>query len=641
MAKKILFWSLLPVLSALLLVAVELLLAAAGYGEAYRLNRRVTRHGRDYLQIDRHFPTKYFAGLPRSQKPQFRERLVPVVKQPNTVRIVALGGSTTFGFPYPYNLDFPSILGFLLKRADPAIDWQVVNLATSAINSYAVAEIAERALEIEPDLFLIYMGHNEFYGALGAASTIQAPGGNALTRLYIRMKEFKSFQAVAALVSSLTPSSLEVSKDDTLMSLVVKEQTIAKDSPLFQRTIAQFRDNLERIARLAGRYRVPVVIGTPVSNLKDHPPFIPILPDPAQDKDDVLERFRRAPRPEQWLDRYLEGDPGSALAYYMKGMQALAAGDTATAYAAFFEAREQDGLRFRAPAAVSEVIRAAAGAHAGFTFVDLEAVFRAEAAGGVPGADLFLEHLHPNVKGNYHLAASFAAPILAAHGSSAAGRIPGYENFLKEYAVTPLDRQIARISVMQLTAGWPFRKTRQEISFTPGNLAETLAWNFSLHSIGWSEAVQQCLDAAAAAGDHDLAARYARSLRLADPYQLGGYLLEARELASMDDWDGVSDVLDDVPFDPVESAYYRLAIAALRNRGRVGEVADVCRRGIAALAAADPPPAAADLEELYVERVRSLFITGRFADAEAARAEAPAAVQNSARLRELFAEDDR
>lgn len=547
MAKKLLFWLLLLLIPAIVLVGLEITLGLFGYGLSFRLTRSLVRNDVDYRQVERMFPTKYFSISRIAQKPQFRETIFPAVKREGTFRIIALGGSSTFGFPYPYNLDFPSILQFLLNRSSSSRDFEVINLSTSAINSHSVVEIAEEALELQPDLLLIYMGHNEFYGALGSGSTEQVPGGEQLTRLYLWLKEFRTFQLVAESVSALRPSNLEVSKDETLMSVVVREQTIPLDSPMVGETAAQFGRNLDRIGALARNKGVPVVIGTPVSNLQDQPPFVPILPPDAEPREELLDRFGRTPDADRWLRRYARDDSSSALYHYFRGSRDLAAGKVDDAYDAFLLAKELDGLRFRAPASIGEKIRERCASRPEWTLVDLEPVFRKASASGVPGKDLFLEHLHPNVRGAFFLASSFAdsirAEILGETGTAAAEL--DFTGFLREYPVTRFDQTVARLMVQKLTAGWPFRATPRPFRFDPTDFEETQALNFHNLKVSWGRAMQDCLNERQEAGDLAGAARYAHAIQLADPYQDGGYLLRARILTLMDDRPGARAVLAD------------------------------------------------------------------------------------------------
>ena len=45
---------------------------------------------------------------------------------------------------------------------------EVFNLGITSIASFAVAQVVKDALALEPDLVVVYTGHNEFYGIYGA-----------------------------------------------------------------------------------------------------------------------------------------------------------------------------------------------------------------------------------------------------------------------------------------------------------------------------------------------------------------------------------------------------------------------------------------------------------------------------------------
>src|SRR5262249_15521096 len=81
----------------------------------------------------------------------------------------------------------------------------------------------------------------------------------------------------------------------------------------------------------------------------------------------------------------------------------LALGDGAQAKQYFTRARDLDTLRFRTNTTINETTRSVAAA-AGARLADAEAGFARESPNGLPGEDLFLEHVHMTFKGNYQLA---------------------------------------------------------------------------------------------------------------------------------------------------------------------------------------------------------------------------------------------
>ncbi len=84
------------------------------------------------------------------------------VKGPDTFRIFCLGGSTVQGRPYSIETSFTAWLKLNLEAARPETDFEVVNCGGISYASYRLVPIMREVLEYEPDLFIIYTGHNEF-----------------------------------------------------------------------------------------------------------------------------------------------------------------------------------------------------------------------------------------------------------------------------------------------------------------------------------------------------------------------------------------------------------------------------------------------------------------------------------------------
>ena len=83
-------------------------------------------------------------------------------KPASTFRIVCLGGSTTYGRPFFDKTSFAGWLREFLPAADPAQNWEVINAGATSYASYRVAGVMQELAQYQPDLFIIYTGHNEF-----------------------------------------------------------------------------------------------------------------------------------------------------------------------------------------------------------------------------------------------------------------------------------------------------------------------------------------------------------------------------------------------------------------------------------------------------------------------------------------------
>jgi len=101
----------------------------------------------------------------------FNYQEFPQHKGSNSYRIFCMGGSTTYGRPYFDRASFCGWLRAYLKAADPTRNWEVINAGGISFASYRVARLMNELRHYQPDLFIVYSGHNEFleersYGAL-------------------------------------------------------------------------------------------------------------------------------------------------------------------------------------------------------------------------------------------------------------------------------------------------------------------------------------------------------------------------------------------------------------------------------------------------------------------------------------------
>lgn len=340
-------------------------------------------------------------------------------KAPGTLRVFALGGSTTAGFPYSFPYSFPSRLEDRLATALPGHRVEVANLGMTATNSFTVRALAEPVVEMEPDAVVIYAGHNEFYGAYGVGGTQGVSGGLGVKRFVIGASRWALVTWLGELVQSEEP----VSESRTLMARVVRDATIGRGGDVYRAGIKQYEANLRDALETFDRAGVPVYIATLASNLSGQPPL---------------------------------GDEPAATTAYTRGRTLLAQGDSIAARAAFLEAKEIDGLRFRAPEAVNEVVRRLAEEFRTVTLVDVQAHLRMASPGGVEGDSLFTDHLHLSALGYALVADAFAEAMLDYHPALRGALAPEPS----PSAVDAVEAGIVRLQLAALTEGYPFRKDR-------------------------------------------------------------------------------------------------------------------------------------------------------------------------------------
>jgi tetratricopeptide (TPR) repeat protein len=114
----------------------------------------------------------------------------------------------------------------------------------------------------------------------------------------------------------------------------------------------------------------------------------------------------RGPAAVAAFDRALALAPRSADAHFFRGRALLRLGRDEEAREAFESAVRFDQNPFRALPVMNDIVRHVAAAHPGAILVDAERAFARASATGSPGFDLFLDYVHPSLRGNRVLAAA-------------------------------------------------------------------------------------------------------------------------------------------------------------------------------------------------------------------------------------------
>jgi lysophospholipase L1-like esterase len=456
--KKILFLAITVLAPFLLLAAIELALRVANPGGGLPLFVDAQFVNGEYLVANPRIGSRWFAGV--EKPPAAAPELFAKQKPANGFRVFVLGESAAAGFPYPRNVMFSRLVRDALRDALPNDSVEVVNLAIAATNSFAMLDIANEVAEQHPDAVLIYAGHNEYYGALGAASRVNVPGGAAVERLYLKLLRLRIVLALRNLFASLrspgktSDASLEAA---SLMEVLARDREVPLGSPLYERGVTQFEQNLDAIIHAFERNRVPVFVASVASNLRDQPPF-------------AADANARA---------------GGADSVFQLARATLGRGDTTQAEKLFSSARDMDVVRFRAPGTFNEVIQRVA-ARNGAMYVPVAEAFAAASPGRIPGANLFLEHVHPTREGQALIGHVFFESVLKGSllGNGAdTSRVRQWNEYVRSEAMTPLDERIAFHTVRTLTLRWPFVPVARQVdyrgTYVPTDLLDSLAFAVS------------------------------------------------------------------------------------------------------------------------------------------------------------------
>ncbi|HEY0550034.1 MAG TPA: tetratricopeptide repeat protein [Verrucomicrobiae bacterium] len=405
------------VLTPLLFLGVlEVSLRLFGFGHPTSFLLPAKANGRSvWIQNDR-FGWRFF-GRNRAREPHsiFLAREKPA----STIRVFVFGESAAYGDPQPA-FGLPRLLEAMLKLRYPGTRFEVVNAAMTGINSHAVREIANGCAKAEGDIWVIYMGNNEVVGPFGAGTVFsrQTPSlGFIRGSLALKTTRLGQLLDVAAERLHPRPSS----QSEWYGMAMFLDQSVRADDPRMGRVYDHFQRNLADIIARGRSAGAEVVVSTVPVNLKDCGPFASAH-DPALTKEQIAqwrEAYERGIRAQESgrvdeairaFDEAARQDETMAELHFRRGGCALNLGETNGAQRDFVRARDLDTLRFRCDRRMNDIIRATA-ARTGATLADAENVFAKQSAGGLPGHELFYEHVHSTWEGNYLLAREMAERV--------------------------------------------------------------------------------------------------------------------------------------------------------------------------------------------------------------------------------------
>lgn len=354
--------------------------------------------------------------------PSFRPARFAKHKAAGTRRIVALGDSTMFGLFAGADGAFVQLVARQAERT-AGTPVEAVNLGCPGWASDRVANLVPTALSLEPDLVIVYVGHNELLGRLSAP---QAPLRDLSARLlsvsslyswawHLRARrQIDAAQARGEDAAALAAGQVPVF--DPL--LVPEEQRALPTARETGEAAARYRANMVRIADRARAAGVPLLLVLPAANLL-MPPAVSVhepgfASRPAFDalQQQAKEAFERGDGPAALarLDQAIALSPRFAMAHYWRGMILAGTGRTSEARDAFQGAVDGDARTIRISSSLSAALVDAATA-SGTPLVDLRPVLHAQL--DFPSSQrLFVDFCHPTRTGHAIIAQRILPEVL-------------------------------------------------------------------------------------------------------------------------------------------------------------------------------------------------------------------------------------
>lgn len=452
---------------ALLLAGLELGLRAAGYGWPAGFFRRLSTGAIGANDRFAHtFSTAPLGlrGEPLAMSPR---------KKPGALRIFILGESAAQGVP-DASYSFGRILHAMLRRVRPEADVEVINTGVTAINSHIVRLIARDCARYEPDLFIIYMGNNEVTGPWGPGTIFRPFSGSLrLIRASIQARSLRTGQLIGSLLRGFGDDGppaewrgMEAGAGNVVPPHDPRRRTV------YEHFRANLRDIID-IGRSAGAHVIVCTVGV---NLRDCPPFAsahrPDLGDEDRarwrqhyDAGAAAEKAGDIARALACFEQAAAIDDGRADLVFRMARCHLAAGRVDVAKRLYGRARDLDALQFRTDSVINQTIRDIARSYGGrgVALADIEDVLtRPEhSPHGIPGRQMFWEHVHMTFDANHAIARELLPHVLAAMqpGRSVAATppaVPDVDECRRMLAYTPFDRRRLTASMLEMISRPPF-----------------------------------------------------------------------------------------------------------------------------------------------------------------------------------------
>lgn len=331
-------------------------------------------------------------------------------KPPGTVRIFCLGESAVEGYPFHLPGSFPRLMQVMLDDGGRK-KFEVINVAVRGIHASDIRHICAEIVRYQPDVVIIYLGNNEYAGM-----DPKAESGRLADLRYRLRRHFLGWRLFPVLVRirmRLEPAP-EAGMDfaDAARATRAKLLTRYWDADATLSVARRFRANLEEMVALVKAAGAEPALATVAVNLRDFHPF-PDAPDAPTDHclaprtKDGTENLSPAALQEKSACAAVTGWPADdrlpAATAYRQACCELWDGDTVRAGALLRIALERDRFKSRTTAGLNNIVRETAEKYR-VPLVDVAAGFAAASPDGLPGDNLFLDYVHPNLVGEALLA---------------------------------------------------------------------------------------------------------------------------------------------------------------------------------------------------------------------------------------------
>jgi len=369
-------------------------------------------------------------------------------KPKGVCRVFCLGASTVYGTPYGPRTAFPAWLRAGLLATHTWQNVEVINCGSPSITSYRVLWNLREVVRYQPDLIVVYTGHNEAWASPRNERIVESypwllPLQEGVQRLGLYALARRAALTLGTQLGRGRPAKPKWAEH--------RNQSIT----------ANYTLHIKQMAAQARNSGVSLVLCSVVSNVRDWPPFesrhvsltakdskhwkkayeTGLLRLWAGDASGAMEEFKMASALDPWY----------ADTYFRIGRCMELMGDFDTARKMYFLSKDFDGKPFRAIESLNAAVRKLAGER-GVVVADVEAEFERKAKHGLVGNDLMLDNCHPTRAGQRIIAEAILSALTRGGFVSRGGRTPhavthALDAFERSHRPTQAEQAAAKVFI--------------------------------------------------------------------------------------------------------------------------------------------------------------------------------------------------
>lgn len=398
-----------------ILLGLELALWACGVKPAY--HRRDPYSGFTpqvpHFQVEPDSRGEELVTVVPTKRESLNEQRFLRHKPAGTYRIVCLGGSAIYGRPFFDLTSAPGWLRAFLPVADPSHKWEVINAGAISYASYRIKGLMTELARYEPDLFIVYMGENEFLerrtyaGVFETPTLIRATAGLA-SRTRLASATQSGLELLGLLSPINTPRTTGILEEVKRVPIYrVGPEAYKRDDAFKRQVLGHYEASLNAMVDIAAEANARLLFVTSLSNVRDFAPFksenrADLTPSQLSQWKEAYERgiaLANSGKPAPALaafDVALSIDGRHADLLFRRGKLLLALGKDKEAASSLFAAREEDICPLRACFETLETMRRVASER-GVPILDFERRAVSRAGHQIPGEDFLADHVHMKI----------------------------------------------------------------------------------------------------------------------------------------------------------------------------------------------------------------------------------------------------